>query len=495
MTDRPTRRDFLSTTAAAASAAALAPAASALEQPSGPARFPKDFLWGSSTSAYQVEGAANEDGRGQSIWDEFCRRPGATYLGQSGDVACDHYHRYREDVALMKQIGLRAYRFSVSWPRVIPLGTGALNPKGLDFYSRLIDELLAAGIAPWLTLYHWDTPLALQHRGGWTSPDSSHWFGDYAAVLAKAFSDRVPYWLTMNEPRSFVGSGYRNGEHAPGEKLSLQEVMQVGHNLWLAHGRAVQAIRANAKKPLQVGIAPDCSPSLPASDSPADIELARAQTFAVPREAFEPGRWWTYNAWWFEPAFTGAYPADGLAALGKDAPVISAGDMETIGQPLDFFAINIYGGSLVRAAADGKLERVPFPTGFPYTAMDWQVTPDALYWAPKWLWERYKKPVYITENGLSCRDWVSLDGAVHDPQRIDFVGRYLLALERAMRDGANVRGYFHWSLLDNFEWAQGYKQRFGMIYVDFANQQRRVLKDSAKWFARVIATQGAAITT
>ncbi len=491
-----TRREFLATSAAAAVglAGGVSPlAGETARPPQNPATpFPKGFLWGASTSAYQIEGAAREDGKGPSIWDEFCRRPGAIWEAQSGDIACDHYHRYREDVRQMRALGLGAYRFSVSWPRILPAGTGAVNPKGLDFYSRLVDALLDAGVAPFLTLYHWDLPLALQQRGGWRNRDAADWFADYAATLARALADRVPFWLTMNEPRSFIGSGYRNGEHAPGEKLSLAEALHVGHILLLAHGKAVQAIRAHARRPLQVGMAPDASPSMPWSDAPPDVAAARSATFGAPPEYFRPEFWWRSNAWWIDPVFLGAYPAEGMAAAQQDAPEILAGDMETMAQPLDFFAVNIYGGHPVRAGADGKPERLTWPAGFPLSAFDWPITPDALYWGPKWLYERYHLPLYITENGLSCRDWISLDHCVHDPQRIDFMARYLGALQRAMHEGVPVRGYFHWSLLDNFEWAQGYRQRFGLIFVDFATQQR-VLKDSAHWYAKLIASHGATL--
>ncbi len=490
---RLTRREFLAGSAALTAGAALVvPAVSGMSaniSTGSPTdvrfTFPKEFLWGAASSAYQIEGATAEDGKGPSIWDEFCKRPGATAGGQSGEIACDHYHRYREDVALMKQIGLRAYRFSISWPRVIPQGTGAVNPKGIDFYSHLVDELLRAGIAPFATLYHWDYPLALQRRGGWLERDSANWFAEHAAVVARALSDRVKFWLTINEPRSFIGSAYVSGEHAPGEKLPLAQALRAGHNLMRAHGLAVQAIRAAAKQPVQVGFAPDCSPSLPLPENDANIAAAREATFAMPREYFRIENWWRGNSWWMDPALRGEYPAVGLAALGADAPQIADGDMQQIKQPLDFFAVNIYGGHPVRAREGGEFEFVSWPAGWPATAFGWAVTPDALYWGPKWLYERSKLPILITENGLSCHDWVSLDGAVHDPQRIDFVSRYLQALARAMREGVPVRGYFYWSLLDNFEWAAGYRQRFGMIYVDYATQ-KRTLKDSALWYRQLI---------
>lgn len=344
--------------------------------------FPKDFLWGAGTSAYQIEGAAREDGRGLSTWDVFSAAPGKIAGNHTGEVACDHYHRYREDVALMKLMGLRAYRFSISWARVLPTGRGAVNPRGLDFYQRLVDELLRAGIAPFATLYHWDTPLALHEQGGWLRRDCASWFADYAATVAAALSDRVTHWLTINEPRSFIGGAYLGDAHAPGEKLPLSKALQAGHHVLLAHGRAVQALRAAAKKPLRIAYLPDFSPSLPAPETLENIAAAKAASFAAGRELFQLENWWRGNAWWLDPVFRGEYPAEGLAALGADAPQIEAGDMETIRQPLDFFAVNIYGGHPVRVQ-DGKTVRADFPPGAPVSAVGWPVTPEAVYWGPK----------------------------------------------------------------------------------------------------------------
>ena len=452
--------------------------------------FPENFLWGAAMSAYQTEGAAREDSKGVSVWDVFAHKPGKIRDNQTGDVACDFYHRYAEDVGHMREMGLTAFRFSISWPRIFPDGIGQPNPKGLDFYSRLVDDLLAANIQPIVTLFHWDTPLALHRRGGWLRREMAEWFGDYAAALAHALSDRVTYWLTVNEPRSFIGGAYVTGVQAPGEKLPRREYMRAAHITLLAHGRAVQAIRANSKRPVQIGYLNDVSPSLPETTTAPDVAAARASTFATPLDHFDGAHWWRENAWWFDPVFLGKYPPHALAALGNDAPEIRAGDMEIIREPIDFLGANIYGGWLVRAGTNGAAEPVPFPAGFPLTAFGWQVTPDAMYWAPKWFYERYKIPILITENGCSTRDWISLDGKVHDPQRIDFAARYLQQLARATGDGVPLRGYLHWSLLDNFEWQEGYTQRFGMIFIDFPTQNR-ILKDSAHWYARVIASRGA----
>ena len=448
--------------------------------------FPKGFVWGAATASYQVEGAAGEDGKGLSVWDMMCRKEGAIWNGHTGDVACDHYHRYKEDVALMKQIGLYACRFSISWPRVIPEGIGAANPKGLEFYDRLVDELLGADIVPFVTLFHWDYPYELYCRGGWLNPDSPQWFAEHAGVVVEALSDRVVHWMTLNEPQCFIGLGHSDGVHAPGDKLGFAQVLRAAHHALLAHGRAVQAIRSNARVASQVGFAPVAMVKFPATDRPEDIEAARSAMFSITeRTCFN-------NTWWLEPVLRGRYPEDGLELFGAAVPQIRDGDMETICQPLDFFGTNVYQGTPVRADEHGQPQVVPHPVGHPLTAFRWPVTPEALYWAPRLFWERYGLPIFITENGMSNVDWVSLDGKVHDPQRIDFLNRYLLQLRKAIEDGVDVRGYFQWSIMDNFEWAEGYKQRFGLIYVDYPTQ-KRIMKDSAHWYREVIASNGASL--
>jgi beta-glucosidase len=445
--------------------------------------FPESFVWGAASASYQIEGAASDDGKGPSIWDAFCKRPGAVWQGHTGDVACDHYHRWREDVALMKAVGLRAYRLSISWPRVLPEGTGQVNAAGLDFYDRLVDALLEATIAPYVTLFHWDSPLALHAKGGWLNEDSPRWFGEYARVVAARLGDRVPSFMTMNEPQVVVDAGLREGRHAPGEQRPFAEVLLATHHVLLAHGRAVQALRAEAPR-ARVGLAPVGLPAIPASADPRDVEAGRTWTFRTASRSVRT------NAWWMDPIFLGEYPADGMALFAADMPAVGAGDMRAIAQPLDYFGVNLYEAPVVRAGADGP-EAVPMPVGAPITAFDWRVTPEALYWGPRFFHDRYGLPVLVTENGLSCRDWVSLDGAVHDPQRIDFIARHLRQLHRALADGVPAIGYFHWTLLDNFEWAHGYKHRFGLVHVDFATQQRTI-KDSGRWYAQVIASHGAA---
>jgi beta-glucosidase len=446
--------------------------------------FRKDFVWGAAAASYQIEGAHDADGKGPSVWDEFCRWEGKTWKGQTGEVACDHYHRWAEDVALMKRVGLKGYRLSIAWPRILPDGVGTPNDKGLAFYDRLVDALLAAGIQPWVTLFHWDLPAALQRRGGWLNREIVEWFGRYTRAVVERLGDRVRHWMTLNEPQVFISHGYGAGVHAPGLKLCLEDQLLAVHHVLMAHGRAVQTIRQYAKAAPQVGWAPVGGVKYPATESPADVQAAREATMAVSSKDV-----WS-NAWFGDPVVLGGYPESGLKAFGRLAPKVQSGDMELMKQPLDFYGMNNYGGAPVRAGEDGQAVEVPFPPGSPITAYYWGVTPLSHYWCPKFLYERYKLPIVVTENGMANADWVALDGAVHDPQRIDFMRRYLLELRRAAADGVDIRGYFHWSILDNFEWAEGFKQRFGLIHVDFETLQRTP-KDSALWYAEVIRANGA----
>jgi len=450
--------------------------------------FRSDFVWGAGASSYQIEGAAREDGKGPSVWDEFCRQPGRIWSNQSGDVACDHYHRYGEDISLMKEIGLSAYRLSISWPRVIPGGTGAVNPTGLAFYDSLVDDLLRSDIVPYITLFHWDYPYELYRQGGWLARDSSDWFADYARVVVDKLSDRVRYWITLNEPQCFIGLGHQFGFHAPGDRLEFGRVLTAAHNALLAHGKAVQAIRTGSRTHPLIGLAPVGLVNTPATESPRDIAAARQSMFAITDRTC-----WN-NTWWTDPVFLGRYPEDALALFGADMPAVNEGDMQTICQPLDFFGVNVYFSQPTRAGEDGRPEIVPLPAGQAMTAFNFPVLPEGLYWGPRFYWERYGLPILITENGMANIDWVAMDGAVHDPQRIDFLRRYLLELRRACGDGVDVLGYFQWSILDNFEWTEGYKQRFGLIYVDYPSQ-KRILKDSACWYGDVIASNGAGLDT
>lgn len=447
------------------------------------AKFDEGFAWGVATAAYQIEGAAREDGRGPCVWDMFCRKPGAVYQGHTGDVACDHYHRWAEDVALMRELGVSAYRFSVSWPRVLPEGAGPVNAKGLDFYDGLVDALLAAGIEPWLTLFHWDFPLALYHRGGWLNPDSPAWFADYTEVVAKRLGDRVKRWMTLNEPQCFVNLGLQYGNHAPGDRLRFDEVLLASHHTLIASGKATQILRALSPG-CQVGVVPAVGPGIPKNpEDPADAEAASARTFDA-----TPNSLWGM-AWWIDPIVFGAYPEQALGVFGGAAPKATDEQMRTIAEPIDFIGLNIYTGYEVSAADDGSLRASPEPAGAPKTMMDWTVDERCLYWGPKLFWNRYGKPIVVTENGLAGMDWIALDGGVHDPQRIDYTRRHLRQLARAAEDGVPVRGYLHWSFLDNFEWAFGYNRRFGLVYVDYATQ-RRVPKDSFHWYRDTIRANG-----
>ncbi len=445
--------------------------------------FPKEFVWGAASASYQVEGAAYEDGKGLSVWDVFCKNEGKILKGDTGDVSCDHYHHYKEDVALMKDIGLDAYRFSISWPRVLPTGVGAVNVKGLDFYSRLVDELLAAGIKPYATLFHWDYPYDLFCRGGWFNEDSSDWFAQYAQVIVDALSDRVSCWMTVNEPNVFVRLGHRAGIHAPGMTVGTSESLRLMRNVMLSHGKAAQVIRAEAKTPPIIGFAKAIAPYVPVSDSSADIEAAREINFEFNPEM--PGS----VSCWMDPMMLGQMPEMFKQLECEGIATVTDVDLKTIHQPMDFCGLNIYTGKYARAGSDGKPEIVPFKVGQEHTGYPWPVLPETHYWAPKFAWERYKKPIMIAESGLSNVDIVDIDGAVHDGSRIAYLGRYLSEYERAIDDGVEAMGYLQWSIMDNFEWSHGYKDRFGLIYVDYPTG-KRIPKDSAKWYSKVIKTNG-----
>lgn len=447
--------------------------------------FPKDFIWGAAAASYQIEGAAFEDGRGLSVWDTFSHTEGKTKNGDTGDVACDHYHRFREDVALMKELGLKAYRFSISWPRILPEGTGKINEAGLKFYSDLVDELLKADIEPFVTLFHWDLPQALYNRGGWRNREIADWFAEYTRVVVDALSDRVRYWMTLNEPLCHILLGHYVGNHAPGEKNSTRETFRLMHNMNLAHGKAVQVIRSFSKKPSIIGFVPNPSTGIPLTDKKEDLEAARAYTLSgFARDIFS-------NGWWLDPILIGQYPEDGIKAMGKDFPsdMIKEGDMELMSQKLDFLGLNLYFGTRVRHDESLGFVACPDETGYAQNALKWRVSPEILYYMPKFLYEKYKLPIIIAENGLTLPDWESLDGKVHDPNRIDFMHRYLRELKKAYAEGVDIRGYFAWSILDNFEWSEGYNERFGLIYVDYETQ-KRIPKDSYYWYRDVIRNNG-----
>lgn len=448
--------------------------------------FSENFVWGAATSAYQIEGAVKEDGKGEHIWDVYVKEPGHIYGGHNGNSACDHYHRFREDVSIMKEIGIMAYRFSIDWSRVLPEGFGSVNESGIAFYDSLIDELLKNGIEPYITLHHWELPYEIYKRGGWMNPQIVEWFGEYARLIAGRFSDRVTHFFTLNEPQCFVGLGYLTGDHAPGIKAPLRDTFEMAHNALKAHGRAVQMLRQYGKQRLTVGYAPTCGMCYPETEKAEDIEAARQALFAMNQD----DRNWTWNvSWWSDPVLLGNYPEEGLKRYEPYLPRITDEDMKLIAEPIDVYGQNIYNGRCIRMGRDGMPEEVKRCEGFPKTAVLWPVTPEALYWGPRFLYERYRKPIYITENGMSCHDVVSIDGKVHDPNRTDFLARYLKELKRAAGE-IDLRGYFHWSLMDNFEWEKGYSERFGLVYVDYQTQ-KRMKKDSAYWYQDVIRSNGA----
>ena len=447
--------------------------------------FRQDFAWGVASSAYQIEGRDKEDGCGKNIWDTFTEES-RVYENQNAYVSCDEIHRYKEDFALMRLLGIRAYRFSLSWARILPEGTGRVNEKAIALYRDMILEMKKNGITPYITLYHWEFPQALQDRGGWLNEDVIGWFGEYAKVVAENFSDLCEYFFTLNEPQCFVGLGHLSGVHAPGKKMEIKETFQIAHNALRAHGQAVINLRKYAKQEIKIGYAPTCGVAYPVTDSKEDIEAAKKVYFGF----YNPIDNWTWNVAWFsDPVFLGSYPKEGLEKYKEYLPKITKEDMELIHQPIDFMGQNIYNGYPVRAGADGEPEFVSREPGFAKTAANWPVTPGALYWGVRFLSERYHLPLYITENGMSCHDNVSRDGRVHDPNRIQFLDEYLSALSRANDDGADVRGYFLWTFLDNFEWDKGYNERFGIVYVDFATQ-KRIVKDSAYWYQKVIESNG-----
>jgi len=488
MFNRLSRRAF----ARLASAAALAPPAlralaegTAAQAPAAnhiALTFPKGFLWGSATASYQVEGAVNEDGRGPSIWDVFSHTPGKTNDGDTGDVANDHYHLYKQDVALMKDLGLKTYRFSVSWSRVFPQGTGTPNPKGLDFYNRLVDELLAANIQPYCTLFHWDLPQALEDKvGGWQSRETSEAFGVYAGYVAKNLSDRVKHFMTLNEMSSFVDIGYRDGRHAPGLKLPPAGVNQVRHHAVLAHGLAVQAIRANAKPGTKVGLAENAEACAPVIETPDHIAAARKAMREV-------------NAGYLTAVLEGKYTDAYLEHHGANAPKFTAADMKAIGSPIDFVGLNNYTTTWVRAATTPQgYAVVPAPDSYPHMMSPWlRIGPQGLYWAPKFIAEIWGvKEIYITENGASSTDKLTPEGQVYDTDRVMYLRNYLTQLHRAVAEGVPVKGYFVWSFMDNYEWADGYAYRFGIHYVDFKTQ-KRTPKLSAHFYKEVISRNGVA---
>ncbi|MDD2970873.1 MAG: GH1 family beta-glucosidase [Lachnospiraceae bacterium] len=447
--------------------------------------FRKDFLWGAASASYQIEGAAFQDGKGENIWDKGVKIKDRIVHGENGNVACDHYHLFREDVKLMKEMGLKAYRFSVNWARVLPEGTGKVNSAGIRFYSDLVDELCWAGIEPLVSIFHWDYPEYLHQKGGWLNEESPEWFAYYTKVLVDALSDRVTYWLTINEPQIFVDLGYRQGIFAPFEKHTRKELATISHHVLLAHGKAVSVIRKYAKKKPLIGLAPTGPTVIPEKETEQEIEKARKTSFSI--SCFGESEFLFSNSWWLDPVFLGKYPEDANALLGDDMPEVKEGDMKIISEPLDFIGANIYQSLVPGVGAEAYAQNCY--QGCPRTMTDWAITPEVLYWSARFMTERYKLPFLITENGMAGMDFVHLDGKVHDSQRIDYMHRYLKALKRAADENIDIMGYMAWSVMDNFEWASGYDKRFGLVYVDYQTQER-ILKDSAYWYREVIGSNG-----
>ena len=442
--------------------------------------FKKNFVWGVASAAYQTEGATKEDGRTESIWDVHCRKNGVIFNGDTGDLACDFYHLYRQDIALMKRLGVQAFRMSMSWNRILPDGYGRINEKGIGFYDRVIDELLKNGIAPYVTLLHWDLPYALFQKGGYMNRDFAEWFSEYAQVVASRFSDRVRYFVTINEPQLILGA-HRGSGKAPGLLLTDNETVPIAHNILLGHGRAVRALRAFGAKDMKIGFANQGCFFYPFEETEANINAAKSATFE-----YRLNNWYSSLPWYADAVYLGKYPRRLLGKLEKYLPETWEDDLKEISTPLDFCGQNFYNAFPVDSS--GGIVREP--SGSKYNAEHWNISPTGIRYAAKWLYERYKKPIIITENGICCHDWVSLDGKVHDPQRIDFLQRYLLELERATEEGVEIDGYFCWSFLDNMEWELGYRPRFGLVFVDYETQ-KRTLKDSALWYTTASEPNGA----
>ena len=486
------RRSFARLLSAAAGALSLPAGAtvhetvaetfSAPAEGSGPAgrSFPAGFLWGSATASYQVEGGVNEGGRGKTIWDTFSHTPGKVANGDTGDVADDSYHRYKEDVATMKALGLKGCRFSVAWSRIYPTGTGAPNQAGLDYYNRVVDELLGAGIQPYCTLFHWDLPQALEDKGGWQSRDTAKAFADYAGYTAGKLSDRVKSFMTVNELRSFTELGYQNGMHAPGLKVDAAKFAQVCHYSVLAHGLGVQAIRAAAKSGTKVGLADNALATCPVLETPDHIKAAATAM----REL---------NAQYLTVIMEGKYTDAYLKGLGANAPKTTDAEMKAIGSPLDFVGLNVYQPTWIRADSTKEIgfSVVDDPKSYPHMLSPWlTVGPEALYWSPKLVTKLWKpKEIFITENGCSSSDILTAEGTVLDTDRVMYLRNYLTQLHRAIQEGVPVKGYFLWSLLDNYEWADGYEKRFGITYVDFRTQ-KRTPKLSSEFYKATIARNG-----
>lgn len=436
--------------------------------------FPRNFTWGVASAAAQIEGAAREDGKGESIWDYFARLPGKVRNGDTPDIACDHYHRYREDFALMRRLGVKNYRLSLAWPRLHPDGGPAVNAKGVDFYHRIFDAMERNGITPWVTLYHWDLPQALENAGGWRVRKTAEAFARYCETAVRAFRGRVRHWITLNEIPSFIGHGYCDGTHAPGATESGKVINQAFHHTLLAHGYAVNAVREHGTRGSRAGLTQDLSVPVPVTETPDNIAAAQAELARL-------------NEHLLAPIFHGDYPANYLRRCGKNRPKIEPGDLKLISQPTDFLGLNIYSGHFVRAKGKRGCEVLPFPPRYPAANLDWlKIVPQSIYWAIRHCHELYRPPAfYITENGAGFLDPPETNGEIIDLSRRDYVRNYLINVHRAVNEGLPCRGYFLWSFLDNYEWAEGYAERFGIVHIDYATQ-KRLPKLSARWYSEVM---------
>jgi beta-glucosidase len=437
--------------------------------------FPKNFVWGVAMAATQIEGAATEDGKGESIWDRFARAPGKILHGDTPEVACDHYHRYQSDFALMKKLGVKHYRLSLAWPRIYPQGRGAINQKGVDFYHRLIDSLLAHDITPWVTMFHWDLPQALEDEGGWRVRGVTEAFSAYADTIVRAYGDRVKNWITLNEILCFTKASYGGGDKAPGVNEGDRVVNQTYHHAILCHGHGVRAVREHGGKGARVGLTDNSYITIPLMETPEDIAAARAAFVLC-------------NTRILEPIYRGRYAPEYLRSAGADRPVWAKGDFDLISLPTDFLGMNIYTGGYVRAGRRQAPQDVPLTPNFPRADAPWlNLVPEAMYWGPRWVNEIYGvKAIYITENGAGYDDAPPVHGELLDVHRRNYVRACLKDLHRAIQERVPVKGYFLWSFLDNFEWQDGYNRRFGVVYNDFATQ-RRTPKLSAHWYRRVMA--------
>ncbi len=440
--------------------------------------FKKNFAWGVATASYQIEGAAHEGDKGLNGWDVGSATDGRIFEGHSGDIGCDHFHRMKEDVALMKDLGVKHYRFSINWSRLIPEGIGKVSETGKKFYLDLVTQLKNAGITPWVTLFHWDYPYELYLKGGWLNPDSPVWFEEYAAVIAEMFNGLVDRYILINEPQCFVGIGHHSGGHAPFLTLPASEVIRVSHNVLLACGRAEKRIRSISQCPVKIGTAQAYWPKLPYTEK--DYELAKRETFAC-HEDFGSVNFFT------DPLIFGAYPEEFLPWMREMGFVPSEEDMKIIKSQIDFYGLNTYSGDYITEENGRVKQVVPAPT-VPKTDMRWNVYPDALYYGPKYIYERYHLPIVYSENGVALTEWKDLNGEINDDSRIDYIKRYLRALNRAAQE-VEIDGYFYWSFMDNFEWAEGFSKKFGLVHIDYKTLERTP-KKSAHWYKKVIESNG-----